>query len=289
MELFSLGIGNYSETDIREAARAFTGWEIKDGKFALNKPQFDDSDKKVFGKTGKFGGEEIVYLCLEKPACAKFIVKKLTRYLIGETTKFTPEILQPLEEQYRKDYDTGKLVETILRSNLFFSTESYRAKVKSPVEFVCGIVRGLEGSIGVTNLARSLESLGQNLFNPPSVKGWDGGPAWLNGQTLLFRQNLALQLCETRQKDSGEKDSKPLPVRLCERQGIKTDAEMVEFLLMVFLQGDVPPATRDSLQAYATEADKQKFPVYWSAERRAEHKTVSLCHLILTLPQWQLD
>jgi uncharacterized protein (DUF1800 family) len=89
------------------------------------------------------------------------------------------------------------VVETILRSNLFHSPQAYRTRIKAPVDFVLTIVRGLEGRIGTLALATALESLGQNLFYPPSVKGWDGGPTWLNGQTLLFRQNLALALTST--------------------------------------------------------------------------------------------
>src|SRR5262249_62361863 len=97
----------------------------------------------------------------------------------------------------------GGLVETVLRSNLFCSPEAYRGRVKPPVDFTLGMGRGLEGRIGTTALAQSVEELGQNLFFPPSVKGWDGGAAWLNGQTLLFRKNLALALTSTEDKPSG--------------------------------------------------------------------------------------
>ena len=138
-------------------------------------------------------------------------------------------------------------------------------------------------------MARSLETLGQNLFNPPSVKGWDGGPAWLNGQTLLYRQNLSLQLCETRQKDPGAADSSALPVRLLKGQPQDKSLNPVDFFLAVFLQNDVPVETRQKLREFLGKVDEAKYPNYWSAERRSEHKIISLCHLVLTLPEWQLN
>src|SRR5262249_38054938 len=149
----------------------------------------------VFGKSGKFKGEDIANLCLEKDACPRFVARKLYRFLVSENDNPPAELVDPLAEQYRKDgFDTGKLVATMLRSNLFFSPAAYRSKIKSPVEFATGIVRSLEGTAGALPLAEALEGLGQVLFAPPSVKGWDGGPAWLNTQTLLARNNLALAL-----------------------------------------------------------------------------------------------
>ena len=104
-----------------------------------------------------------------------------------------------MARQFREsDYDFGALVETMLRSNLFFAPAVYRTRIKSPVDFALGIVRALEARTGTTSLAGDAGRAGQNLFYPPSVKGWDGGPAWLNGQTLLFRQNLALALTSTK-------------------------------------------------------------------------------------------
>jgi hypothetical protein len=288
MELFSLGIGNYTEADIREAARAFTGWEIKAGQFFENKSQFDGTEKTVLGKKGAWKGDDIVRVCLEQPAAPRFIVRKLFRFLISDTLEPAANLVDPLADQLATNWDFGKLVETMLRSNLFFSERAYRAKIKSPVEYVLGIVHGFEGRIGVSSLAQALETLGQRVFYPPSVKGWDGGAAWLNGQTLLTRQNLALTLCETRQRDEAGNGTLPLPVLLAKRHS-KADAATVEFFLDLFLQGDVPPETRQRLTAYAEQAKTQKFPVYWSDDRKAEHRVISVCHLALTLPEFQLD
>jgi uncharacterized protein (DUF1800 family) len=286
MELFSLGIGHYTETDIREAAKAFTGYEIKDGKGVLNRRQHDTGEKEVFGHKGKFTGEDIAKLCLGHHACPQFIVRKLYRFLISDTDRPAAALIDPLAEQYRKwEFDTGKLVSTMLRSNLFFSPSAYRAKIKSPVEFAIGLVRTLEGAAGTLPLAEALEGLGQVLFAPPSVKGWDGGEAWLNAQTLLGRNNLALAITST---EDGRFGSRCDPAALLAKHGAKTDAERVDFLLGLFLQGDVPDAARDKLLDYLKQTRDVKFPAYWSAGDVANHRTRAVTHLVLTLPEYQL-
>jgi uncharacterized protein (DUF1800 family) len=286
MELFSLGIGNYTEQDIREAARAFTGWEIKGGRASFNAAQHDDGEKTVLGQTGKWTGEDVVRICLEQKCCPYFITGKLVRFLVSETLPIPPELLAPLTEPFRASgYDFGALVATVLRSNLFFSPQAYRARVKGPVEFALGIVRALEGNVPMGTLAPALEGLGQRLFYPPSVKGWDGGPAWLSGQTLLFRQNLAYELTSTR----GRFNSRTDPAALARRHGKQTDTEVVDFFLDLFLQGDVPAASREQLLGYTRQAPRQGTLPYEPEDVARDHPVRALCHLVLTLPEFQLD
>jgi uncharacterized protein (DUF1800 family) len=287
MELFSLGIGHYTEKDIREAARAFTGWSLRNQEPVFTAAQHDDGDKTVLGQTGKWQPDDIVRICLEQPSAPTFIVEKLYRYLVSETVPATPELLAPLAEQFRKsDYDFGSLVATVLRSNLFFSPTVYRTRVKAPVDFALGIVRALEGRLGTVALAQALEGLGQNLFHPPSVKGWDGGTAWLNGQTLLFRQNLALALTSTEDARFGRRTD---PAALVRKYGKATDAEVVDFFLRLFLQDDVPAESRAKLFAYRQQSHKLSFPKYWTETDAADHRVRALCHLVLALPEFQLD
>ena len=287
MELFSLGIGHYTEKDIREAARAFTGWEIQGTSTVFNKKQHDDGAKTVLGQTGNWKGEDIVRICLEQKSAAPFIVGKLYRFLISETVSPKPDLLKPLAEQFKESgYDFGALVRTMLSSNLFFAPEVYRTRIKSPVDFVLGVVRGLEGKIGTTALAQSLEQLGQNIFSPPSVKGWDGGRSWLNGQTLLFRQNLALALTSTQDSRFGRRSD---PAVVVQKYGKKSDAELVDFFLRLFLQDDVSNESRSQLLDYQQHAHKLPVPVYWTEQDAADHRVRSLCHLVLTLPEYQLD
>jgi uncharacterized protein (DUF1800 family) len=289
MELFSLGIGHYTEKDIREAARAFTGWEIRNGKFFNNKAEFDATEKTVLGKSGKWTGEDIVRICLDQKAAPRFVVGKLYRFLISEAEAPSPELIEPLAVKFADGYDFGKLVETMLRSNLFFSEHAYRARIKAPVDYVLGACRALESKMGTQNtalnLTTALETLGQNVFHPPSVKGWDGGQTWLNGQTLLFRQNLALDLCR---RPAGYREPATAFV-LAQGHDKKAGKELAEFCLKLFLQDDVPAETRTRILDYAGTASKQKLPSYWTEQDVAEHRVVSLCHLVMTLPEYQLD
>jgi uncharacterized protein (DUF1800 family) len=284
MELFSLGLGHYTEADIREAARAFTGYDVAAGAMKFDPKQHDPGEKDVFGKKGAWKGDDVVKLCLDKPACPAFIVTKLYRYLVNEAVEPTAELIAPLAEQYRASgFDTAKLVETILRSEHFFAPANYRQRVKPPVEFAVGIVRGLEGTAGPQPLAEELERLGQALFAPPSVKGWDGGPTWLNAQTLLFRQNLALALT------SGEGLGRRCdPAAVLAKHGATKDAEAVQFLLGVFHQHDVPAAAKDKLLAHLADSAKGKTPAFWSADDTARHRLRTVAHLTLTLPEFQL-
>jgi uncharacterized protein (DUF1800 family) len=284
MELFSLGIGHYTEADIREAARAFTGYDVAAGKMKFDPKQHDPSEKTVFGKKGSYKGDDIVRLCLDKPACPTFIVTKLYRYFVSETVEPTADLIAPLAEQYRNSgFDTAKLVETILRSEHFFAASSYRQRVKPPVEFAGGIVRGLEGTTGPQPLAEELDRLGQALFAPPSVKGWDGGPTWLNAQTLLFRQNLALAL--TSGDGLGRRCD---PATVLAKHGHTKDEAAVDFLLGVFHQNDVPATAKEKLLAHLADSAKVKYPSFWSADDTSKHRLRTLAHLVLTLPEYQL-
>jgi hypothetical protein len=174
----------------------------------------------------------------------------------------------------------------VLRSNLFFSSQVYRTSIKSPVEFAIGIVRAMEGRIGTPQLAQALEGLGQVVFQPASVKGWDGGQAWLNGQTLLFRQNLSLALTSTEDGRFGRRCD---PGVLLRKHGKTSEGDVVDFLLRLFLQGDVTADARARLVEYLTKAKTQPVPVYWSAEDADDHRVRALCHLVLTLPEFQLN
>jgi hypothetical protein len=177
-------------------------------------------------------------------------------------------------------------VQRILRSNLFFSPQVYRTCIKSPVDFALGIVRALEGRIGTTALAQAMQELGQKLFYPPTVKGWDGGPKWLDGHTLLYRQNLSLAMTSTEDARFGRRTD---PAMLVRQYGKRADSDMVGFFLRLFLDDQVPPETRSNLLRYEQQMSKQTFPVYWTEQDAAGHRVRSLCHLVLSLPEFQLQ
>jgi uncharacterized protein (DUF1800 family) len=287
MELFSLGIGNYTEADIRQAARAFTGWEIRGERFFFNRSQHDAGTKTVLGQTGNWGGEDVVRICLEQSACPRFIVRKLFRFYVSETLEPSDELIAPVAEAFRKsNYEIRVPLEMMLRSQLFYSPEVYRTQVKAPTDFAIGIVRGLEGRVGTLSLADALDNLGQRLFYPPSVKGWDGGTAWLNSTTLLHRQNLALALTSTQDARFGRRTD---PAALARKHGKKSDEEVVGFFVDLFLQGDLSDEARQGLLNYLRQASQGPYPVYWSEQDREDHRLRAVCHLVLTLPEFQLN
>ncbi len=195
MELFCLGEGNYTEHDVQQLARCFTGWEIKNKKFRKNSYQHDTDAKQLLGKSGNFDGEDAVRVVLEQAAMPYFIVGKLVRYFVCDEPLPTRELLQPLAEQFRADgLKIGPIITRILSSNLFFSEHAVARKVRSPIELAIGFMRALEGTTNTVRLADSLTKLGHGLFYPPNVKGWDGGRAWINSSTLLGRANLVRDL-----------------------------------------------------------------------------------------------
>jgi hypothetical protein len=194
MELFSLGVGNYTEKDVQEAARAFTGWHHTPDQaaFEFNRDLHDDGRKTLFGATGNFGGEDVLRLCADQPACARFLVGKLYAFLVSETPP-PRALLAPLEGRFRRsDYDIADLVKAILGSRLFFSAHAVRRRVKWPVEYAVGAVRAVAPDrVPLGDLIDPLAKMGQVLFAPPNVKGWRTGTDWLNSATLLARNNFA--------------------------------------------------------------------------------------------------
>jgi hypothetical protein len=194
MELFSLGVGNYTEKDIQEAARALTGWhhDVEVTKFEFVREQHDGGEKTLFGKTGKLGGTDVVNLCCDQPACAPFLVGKLYSFFVSETAP-PKGLLDPLAAQFRKSgYDVAALVKTMLSSRLFFSEHAYRKRVKWPVECALGAVRAaVPDRVPLSDVVEPLAKMGQALFAPPNVKGWRTGTDWLNSATLLARNNFA--------------------------------------------------------------------------------------------------
>jgi hypothetical protein len=204
MELFSLGVGHYSEQDIREAARAFTGWHTDSDGFGyeFNAGLHDDGVKTVLGQTGNWNGDDVVRILLQQPAAATFLVRKLYRFYVSETHEPSDSFLEPLAESFREsDYDIAALVRRILSSRHFFSEYAFRQRIKSPVEFVLGAGRAVYRQYDATNkhyrpmpqqvLVRHIDAMGQLLFAPPNVKGWRGAKAWLNTATMLARDNFA--------------------------------------------------------------------------------------------------
>ena len=193
LELFTLGPGNYTETDIREAARAFTGWthDPHTLSFLINADQHDTDPKTFLGHTGNFDGYDIIDLILDHPSTARFLTGKLYRYFVRDTDD--GDAIDALAERYRTSgYDTAELLRTIFLSRDFYAAASVASQIKSPVQMVVGTYRklGLAQVPGVPDFHVATERLGQRLFEPPNVAGWAGGRAWITSATLLERGNF---------------------------------------------------------------------------------------------------
>lgn len=193
MELFALGVGNYTEQDIKEAARAFTGWTLTPaGKFVNRAELHDEEVKNVLGKSGNFAGEQVVDILLEQQACARFLSRKLYKFFVRE--ELSPELEEKLAGLLRTSgYQVAPLLEAMFLSRDFYSAASYATQIKSPVQLVVSTYRklGLESAPSYPKFAQLTAALGQQIFYPPNVKGWDGGRAWVNPATMFERSNTA--------------------------------------------------------------------------------------------------
>lgn len=192
MELFTLGVGHYTEDDIREAARAFTGWNYRDMDFVVNTAEHDETHKTVLGQSGPMDGIAVVDILLQQPAAAEFLTAKIYRYFVREDP--VPEVIAELAGSFRdSSYDIGALMRTIFLSRDFYSPQNRGAHIKSPVELALNTYRKLELDRvpGVPDLNQATTALGQRLFNPPTVAGWAQGRAWITPGLLIARANFA--------------------------------------------------------------------------------------------------
>ncbi|MGB1640106.1 MAG: DUF1800 domain-containing protein [Pseudohongiellaceae bacterium] len=191
LELFSLGIGNYTENDIKEAARAFTGWRNQGLTFIDDREQHDEGMKTVFGQTGNWDGEDVVDLILQQEAAGEFIAGKMYRFFVRD--EISDQMLDELAARLRDDnYALKPFLRALFLSQDFYSEPSLGTQIKGPVQFLVSTYRklGLEKIPGTPYFPAATNLLGQALGNPPNVKGWDGGRAWLNPSTILLRNNL---------------------------------------------------------------------------------------------------
>ena len=276
MELFTLGIGNYTETDVRESARSFTGWNLdRTFQFADRPGQHDDGSKTFLGKTGNFTGSDIVAIIFEQPAAARLFADRLLSFFVYSDPE--PQLVDAVAAQLRtSNYALAPVMATLLRSNVFYSERAYRALVKSPVDFVVGSCRLFGVTASDVTMLGALGRMGQRLFYPPDVKGWDGGAAWLSSQTLIARENFASGLM-TKMSDAGwlgnavHTLNPPLVARAV------TDA---------VLQGDVSPAAATRLVAYLDGTGEAALGAL--SGENADERIRGAAYLTMAMPAYQL-
>ncbi|MCI0705497.1 MAG: DUF1800 domain-containing protein, partial [Planctomycetia bacterium] len=194
MELFTLGIGNYTEADVKEAARCLTGWSVEEDKFIESATRHDDGEKTVLGKTGKWTGTDLVNQLLKHPATASRLASKLAKTFFGEGACSAEALKELATELHERELDVGWAVGTILKSRLFFADANIRTRVPAPAEFVTSAARALalfDPAPSTLALADWSARMGQDLFDPPNVGGWPGGRTWITSRALIARANYA--------------------------------------------------------------------------------------------------
>ncbi len=192
MELFTIGIGNYSEKDIKEAGRAFTGWkaDVVQGEFKFVERQHDYGTKTFMGKKGAFNGDDIIDIILEQKEVSIFIARKIYKYFVNPKVDEN-KVKEIAGVFYNSDYDIKKMMQFIFSSDWFYGGKNRGVKIKSPVELFVGLKKILDVDLPQQNIMKIVgKGLGQALFNPPNVAGWPGDKSWIDNATLMLRLNL---------------------------------------------------------------------------------------------------
>jgi hypothetical protein len=199
MELFTMGIGNYTERDVQEAARALTGWSIVNNRFAFVAARHDDGDKTVLEQTGRFSGDDFLQAAAQHPATSRRIAWRLCQTFMGEHVVDDTALSQLAAGLVARNLDVAWAVEIMLRSQLFYSPQNMRSRVSCPAEYVVGALRALElcdPPPSTLLLAEWTTRMGQELFYPPNVGGWNEGRTWLASRTIVARANFASALVQ---------------------------------------------------------------------------------------------
>ena len=288
MELFTLGRGHYSEQDVKEAARAFTGWFTNrfTGVFQWNERQHDPGSKTFMGKTGRWKGEDIIDFILEKKQTARFLTTKIYRYFVNENEVDEVRINRLADLFYRSNYNIGQLMRAIAESAWFY--EQKGTKIKSPIEWLVGTSKILQVQYETAqSVILPQRALGQILFQPPNVAGWEGGRAWIDNATLLLRLNfvpylfrkteLNVELNKQPERNTAGKFNKlpitadPKPLANAFRKPV---GEALEQALGTYLLA-VPPQKSPSLDR-------------WVQQSRADERVVYQAMRYMSLPEYQL-
>ena len=303
MELFALGEGNYTEQDVREAARAFTGWNVPrsrgDQGPTLENPvfrpqQFDDGVKNFLGREGRFRPDDIVQVITEQPAASTHIVRKLYAFFIHDAPSDAD--IEPFVRVFDSSSQrVGAVVDSMLRSEAFYSPRAYRSLVKSPIEYVVGAVKALDLQSQLPALTNAvpglrggggvLGTMGQIPFEPPNVAGWQGGKQWLNSATMYARLNFINAITGGAPPDArANAEQRPNQARRPVQQqslvlpGADTASALLSRYLPLLVDDNLPDGAREVLRDYAGPPDATLSP---DVQR-------GLAYLVLASPQYHL-
>ena len=294
MELFTLGRGNYTEKDIKEAARAFTGWGANPkGEFVFRTNQHDEGEKTFQGKTGNFKGEDILNIILQNPKTSIFICTKIYRYFVNENVD--DQIIEVMAKRFRStDYDIKDLMEYTFKSDWFYNQENIGTRIKSPVELLVGLQRNFGIQFDRKQPILFIQkALGQILFYPPNVAGWSGGKSWIDSSTLMTRMKLPELIFKDSEitfnpKDEGDVNTENLSKKVKQMQAhINWTAFQDSF------STNNPQDLLDKLDAYLLSrplSTQQKSMILAKVEGKVGISIIqNLAQSIASLPEYQLS
>lgn len=278
MELFTLGVDNYTEQDVRESARAWTGWRVdrRTDTVTFDAAQHDSGLKTFLGRTGNFTGDDVVDIIFAQPQCAKFFATSLLNWLVYNDPE--PQLVNRVAALLRRhDFELAPVLATILASEIFYSPRAYRALVKSPVEFVVGTYKTL-GLPAIDPFApASLAQMGQRLFFPPNVAGWPGGKNWLTSGTMIARQNFLTRVLNS-QTLAGSSWLQGLPV---------ASSGAARRLAQTILQGDAAPSAIFELEGYLSGAGTAALPAL--SVENFDQRVRGAAYLAMATPAYELN
>ena len=291
LELFTIGRGHYSEQDIKEAARAFTGWSSDfSGKYVFRPFFHDNAPKTFFGKTGNYDGTDIIDLILEKKATSFFITTKIYKYFVNE--QVNPDHVEYLSTVfYDSNYNIETLMRRIFESDWFYASEHIGAKIKSPLDLVAGMMRSLNVKFNdQKSLMIALKTLGQIPFNPPNVAGWPGGKTWIDNATLMMRLNMPFFLmneAEVNIRPKGDLKQKQRNNRF-KKMTATLDLEPIE----EYTAGLSHTEIQSFVQSWLLPLTPNQEEIFFDrvSERMQAHTyTQSMIALTMALPEFQLS
>ncbi len=286
MELFTMGIGNYTEQDIKEAARAFTGWTFAGNDFVFLRSQHDDGVKTFLGRTGSWDGTDIIDIIFEQPATGRFLPRRLWEsfaYLNPEEP-----LLEDLAGLFRRsNWEIRPVLRAIFQSEAFYSAKALRAQIKSPAQLVVGAMRLTGAEIPALGLARAMDLMGQVLLYPPNVGGWPKGQGWVNTATMLVRYNFSNLLVSGTMPGVGRQRQAASRVdHLVDASKVRTAGDVIDQLADRFLQAPLDGRRRwGLLRAFGT--NREDAPVALDGPR-GQNQLRSAVHLIMSMPEFQL-
>lgn len=293
MELFSLGEGNYTERDIKDGAKALTGYTFKDDAFVFNKNAHDNTNKHILGINGNLDADGFVTAILRSPACAPYICAKLYKFFVADITTDTREltghhrtVVKAMSNHLQQErYELKPVIRKMLLSRHFYDPANMGTKIKSPIELLVGAIRSLHTPTrNLVLLAEGMEAMGQSVFMPPSVKGWDGGRTWINTSTLFLRQNIMVYLLTGRINGRRFVDPAPFDPTLLvpsmndPRLDGNPPAKLIANELLDLVLGHRPTGSADQLVEAASKVD----------EPNTAKGMTTMLTLITSMPQYQL-